>query len=213
MQSNETRLIKEALNYTLTLQQMDDFVTQELQDAISEMSYNIWKADKRGRSLEQVVYSVTKGVYAEFSVLLLLMAAGLKPEWNRIDTSVGYVPRNRFCFDILCLGKKIEVKTQPIEVKGVHKKFFSYRVKEEEENAYDKIKNFRDRWYDYDILVAVKTDYNYNAIDASFSPWMLIDNKIIDPSAKMFVYNSDTEYFFLKIDVCNRNGTMLYLDR
>lgn len=207
----EAQNLRAALRGKFTLAELDSFLEYDPRaiERLSTLTQRLHEKDKlngRNRSLEQIARSVAKGFYCELAVYYMLFSACFSPEFNEIPEGTRYAPK--FNFDLTCEGLKLEIKAMPIG-----NTFFSYSVDEENEADYLKVKNFRENWYDYDVLIAVKTDYTSNAINATFMPWIMIDSSVFEPAKKLFIFREANEEYttaswFLKMDVCERNGQM-----
>jgi hypothetical protein len=203
--------IRLGLQRAITQQEIEHFMfyDEDAQNKLITIIERLHEKDGRNgrnRSIEQITYSAIKGFYCEMSVYYLLASAGFTPFLNEIPADESYAPR--YNYDMTYSGVKIEIKAMPIG-----NSFFSYTVDEENETDYLKVKNFRENWYDYDLMIAVKTDYHAGMTSARFIPWIMIDPAVFQPDKKLFIFRSANAEFqkaswFLKMDVCERQNLM-----
>ena len=203
--------VRAGIKAEISQSEIEHFLTydEDAQNKLIKVIEKLYEKDKRNgrnRSLEQITFSAIKGFYCEMSVYYLLATAGFTPRLNEIPDGESYSAR--YNYDITYSGVKIEIEAMPLG-----NTFFSYTVDEEEETDYLKVKNFRQNWYDYDMMIAVKTDYHAGMTNARFIPWVAIDPVVFQPSRELFVFRKANERFksaswFLKMDVCERQGLM-----
>ena len=203
--------IRTGVRATMSQQEIEHFMFYDTcaQNKLMNVIERLYEKDKRNgrnRSIEQITFSAIKGFYCEMSVYYLLASAGFTPILNEIPEGESYAPR--YNYDMTCDGVKIEIKAMPIG-----NSFFSYTVDEENETDYLKVKNFRENWYDYDMMIAVKTNYHAGMSNAQFIPWIAIDPSAFQPDKKLFIFRPANEEFpnaswFLKMKVCERQNLM-----
>lgn len=198
--------LRNALRSSITLSEI--VIDESTCERVAQLSESLIESDKRsGRCRDEVeiINSVIKGTYTEIAVYVLLDRAGLRPTWNVI-TDPRATRRTLFNYDITCLGKRIEIKSQS---SYYPRTCFSY--KRGDGSEYKRVQNFWENWYDYDLLIAVQTDYTLSSLNATFTPWQIISNHAFDPALRLFTSKGQYGYWYLKTDICVGKGLLIQI--
>jgi hypothetical protein len=107
--------------------------------------------------------SFRQGALAELTILHLLQARGLSPEFNYLQPRVGW-------YDLRCAGQYIEVKSCQMHSKGYRP--YDARTARKLGGSQGQL----------DAIIVVKTDWTPEADQANFVPWLVLNPASFAPA-------------------------------